>query len=624
MSVREDLREAGNQYVNVEKWREAVAELGTMRERMNDACDAADFAASQAGTPIRTSSLRSQIAAVSAEILRLDEQIASAVSGESADAGSVANRRTTLSSTISEMRKSRTKRENDTGRLLKQTHLADAPTGGLSSAARLRNQRLVDRVSFQRVTGSSTQSISVPTIPRHPVPTVPSRSAPTIPKSPVTPQPAVNSTPVVSSISGPDRSPASDAKVVAIRKLLTDGSWGEDHVTHGELADLVEIFDDLNAREANWLIQALTDSELKLIADEMDSRGIGNYDGLSSRQKEAYISLLATKLDAVGFLRIIRAFDDRDQFARVLSAIPGAVDAKLAFISECEREVGDLTKKRAGGQTEKWLRAIALVLGALEVRPLGLYVRVHAENSLLLAGIFRAATGADLDISISGSAASFSSNSEVSFQPDSLRQLVLAVAKLGPEYESERFVAFQTFTKTMSWAFTSSSTVNGTRELRDLVLASYPLLGANPVEFIDKRKYELDTFRTWSVLLLQSGQAGVLTDLLNSIRQSTKKSDVFFVGYIVGLIQRAESEIADNLQAKLDLALGVMGALLNAFSPAIVVSGSLGVVLLSEVGSGVRSGRQIWQVLSQQLDRRFNNDPELHALLFAGRHQAYD
>jgi hypothetical protein len=619
MSVREDRREAGNQYVNVEKWREAVAELRAMRERMNDACDAADFAASQAGTPIRTSSLRAQLAAVSAEILRLDEQIMSAVSGESAVAGSVASRRTSLSSTIAEMRKLRAKREIDTGRLARRTHLADAPTGGFASAARLWNQRLVDRVSFQRVTGSSTQSISVPTIPRDPVPTVPSRSAPTIPKSPVTLQPAVNSNPVVSSIPGPDRSPASDAKLAAIRKLLTDGRWGEDHVTRGELEDLVKIFDDLHSLEANWLIQALTDSELKLIADEMDSRGIGNYNGLSSRKKEAYISLLATKLDGVGFLRIIRAFDDRDQFARVLCATPGAVAAKLAFVAECERKVGDLTKQRAGGETEKWLRAIAQVLGGLEARPLGLYLRAHAENPLLLAGIFRASTGADLDISVSGSAASFSSNSEVSFQPDALRQLALALAKLGPEYESERFVAFQTFTKTLSWAFASSQSVNGTRELRELVLASYPLLGTNPVEFIDKHKYELDTFRTWASLVLRSGNSRMLISILSSIKQSTRKSDVFFMGYIVGLIQRAESALVDDMRAKIDLALGIVGALLNAFSPAIVVSGTLGVVTLQTVTSRIEGGTPLWEVVSEQVAQRLNSDPSANALFFAGR-----
>lgn len=67
MSIREG-RQANNQFVDIEKWQAAVTELGVVRWRMSAACDAADSASCQAGTPIRTQSRREQIDAVSSEI----------------------------------------------------------------------------------------------------------------------------------------------------------------------------------------------------------------------------------------------------------------------------------------------------------------------------------------------------------------------------------------------------------------------------------------------------------------------------------------------------------------------------------------------------------------------------
>ena len=111
----------------------------------------------------------------------------------------------------------------------------------------------------------------------------------------------------------------------------------------------------------------------------------------------------------------------------------------------------------------------------------------------------------------------------------------------------------------------------------------------------------------------------MLVDLLSTIKQSTKKSDVFFMGYVVGLIQRAETEMADDKQAKLDLALGIIGAVVNGFSPAIVVSGTLGTIALGAVATEIQNGKSLWEVISRQVARRFNSDTFLNALFIDGR-----
>lgn len=123
-----------------------------------------------------------------------------------------------------------------------------------------------------------------------------------------------------------------DAAVSHIRELMKDGGWGEDNLTNGELKDIKSTLENLSPADANKALAQLTDQELKTIADEIDSGGLGNYDGLSKSEKGSMVGNLAGKLDAKQFERLAVAFNDPQEIADIVAA-HGTTDAKIGFIN---------------------------------------------------------------------------------------------------------------------------------------------------------------------------------------------------------------------------------------------------------------------------------------------------
>lgn len=137
----------------------------------------------------------------------------------------------------------------------------------------------------------------------------------------------------------------------------------------------------LDAKTATAVIGALTDKELKLLADDMDSSGLGNYHGFSASEQEAFIANLASKLDAKQFARLTVAFDDPQQIAKVLAKMKDCWLAKHGFFTYCAEKFSGLsTQRRDSVEGDVWSDSTAGLLASLSAPEL-LLVLSHLQTS---------------------------------------------------------------------------------------------------------------------------------------------------------------------------------------------------------------------------------------------------
>jgi hypothetical protein len=164
-----------------------------------------------------------------------------------------------------------------------------------------------------------------------------------------------------------------DSAVAEIKDVMKDGGWTEDDLTNGELKQIAGIMKGLNKDEANQVMSKLSDAEVNKITDEMDSSGIGNFNGLSKTEKQDFVGDLAGKLDSTQFGRVAKAFDDPQEIADVVAA-KGTTDAKIGFIDAYKDSASSAAQPGAwyeniGVSTTKFgnesARAIGTVLGSL-------------------------------------------------------------------------------------------------------------------------------------------------------------------------------------------------------------------------------------------------------------------
>lgn len=282
------------QFVNPDRLHEAVQDLMRGRTAMIEACDFADAASAAAGTPLRTHSFRAHIDFVATEIRVIESKITEAAAGERVErrssiaaVGNILTQRTRDGSD----RRVRTRSSNNA---LDTLHRLRLSPSDLEGSAKLRPE--------PKVRGDT--------------------------KSAAKRQPTVEA--VGSGPAGPNLT-------TKVRTLLIDGGWGTDRLTVRELRTLAELFRTKDISHVRICIAALSDRELQLIANDMDSDGLGNYDGLSSTEKEAFIENLAVKLDATQFARICVAFNDPEQIAKVLSrktAVPPSITMGFLWFLE--------------------------------------------------------------------------------------------------------------------------------------------------------------------------------------------------------------------------------------------------------------------------------------------------
>ena len=324
-------------FVDVDRLHEAVRELIRTRTTMIEACDQADAAAYVAGTPVRTQSFRAHIEAVTTEIQRIESKIAEAAAGEQTGRQSIAGNVTKTLAQQSTDTLGIAKLQSADER--KDLRIIDSP----NRAANLESEQAIDDDSPFDPSQFSTFGLSKKA---HRVPPIEG---------------------LVISTKADQPSLSLGGLLRTVRSLLLDGGWGTDRLTNGQLKELARLFGAADATSLTACIASLTDHELKLIASDMDSKGFGNYNGLSGKAKEAFIANLVMKLEPAQFIRCCNAFDDPEQIARVLSQhVTASPTIKLSFLWYLEKLSPSIERSKAAAQMFSTLKPMILQEFALQ------------------------------------------------------------------------------------------------------------------------------------------------------------------------------------------------------------------------------------------------------------------
>jgi hypothetical protein len=582
-----------NQYVDPERLHEALQTLTATRTALLAACDQADLASSRAGTPLRTHNVRSQIELLTNEVRIVESRIAQAAAGELAQRHGVA---AGVGRALSSRRPNEIDREFDpidrSGRFdprfrdERDFACGRARGQGFDPEWEFLHRSLRDPRWNKVARGTNQKGPIDPNL----LTQFPTKAGSTSPK------PAGQSKP--SNPMGPPLPvySVSDALTI-VRKLLKDGGWGEDRLTNGELKSLATLFTFLDSTTATAVISALTDAELKLIADDMDSSGIGNYDGLSSTEKEAFIASLAKRLDAKQFERIAVAFDDVAQFAEILAdgefklqVLETFLDFALArsSVNDVEaRALAELICTLGSTRFEHW------ILGKIGSDP-----ATDSQSETLerfLTKVLKA-SARDPKFAQGTAGGKFIASSLLEFA-EMAQTMIDAGAKL---------VLFGSLLPVVGTAYGPDK-----KKLLDQMSA---LAASSLGSWIDLYPDRRRTLADWLTLVLREQGKEKCLDLFRSLKSLNTPEGSRQRGFFFGTLCIAIQRIERLDQATQDLVFGLLGALTNGFSvPGVEISANLVIELIkSELIMVDLKKTPFEAVVYEQILRLLNQNKEIN------------
>ncbi len=595
-----------NQYVDAERLHEALQTLTATRTALLAACDQADLASSRAGTPLRTQNVRSQIELLTNEVRIIASRIAEAVAGELAQRHGVA---AGVGTALSARRPNEIDREFDprdrSGRFDPRFRAErDNARGrgrdqGFDQEWEFLHRSLRDP-RWYRVARSTNQTGAI-------VPNLLTQLASgSGSKSAKPPKPV---------ILGPPNPLTVEQALTKVRELLKDGGWGEDRLMNGELKTLVKLFLSLGSATATAVIAKLTDSELKLIADDIDSSGLGNYDGLSSSEKEAFIVDLATKLDAKQFGRIAVAFDDPEQIARVLARTKDSWPAKQGFFAYCEEKFAKLQARlRDNLEGDTWSNSAAYLLASLSAGELVTAVSNPKASPEFLQSLFRSAAGFRTgSVTARGADGTSYTDTQYWFEPTLLLKLNELALQFPEAAAAMRFLVFQQTIEALAWAKGISSISSDDASLKTVLLAANNVLNPHPILYLRIHSAEQDTYEEWIVQLLKSGEAELVKALLAKAGLESEGGDFRSTGYVLGIVQRAANRVDRDNERKIELAVGLTGGLLNALPAAQQVVAALYLEILNDARKLTANGMNLGDVLMHSLKTALAGDANIQS-----------
>jgi hypothetical protein len=572
-----------NQYVDPELLHQALQTLTGARTALLAACDQADMAAKRAGTPLRTQTVRLKIEELTAEVRAIESRIAEASAGEhmkGRDSASGVGR------TLATRKRNEIDREFDPR----------------DRSSRFDPVRRSDRDSFKffhrslkdprwyRVASATNQTGSIDPV------LFPQVTALVVSKP--------GKSPKSKSPMGPPVPLTIDEALAKVRDLLKEGGWGEDRLMNGELKTLVKLFLSLGSATANAVIAKLTDAELKLIADDMDSSGIGNYDGLSSSEKEAFIADLAMKIDATQFARIAVAFDDPEQIAKVLSGAKGSWPAKQGFLEYATSLLKVDGDKADPLATQSLSLSIAAVLASLLPSQLAFAINSLASHPGLLDLVFRIASR------MTEKAYPEGIESTVAFHPALLLKINEIALNL-PANSAERCAIYVSTITTLKW-MNNMSTSRVDPAIKLVLFSATKLLGSNPVAFMGSFKHESSSYVEWLTELIELHVAKPTIELLMNFQKgSNKPDDLWMLGYVTGVLLRAQHNVEQRLEERIAFAVGVVGALLNALPTGGQVLGAVALEIEEGIRNDMKSGMNEAAVIFKAVTKRLGDQTDL-------------
>jgi hypothetical protein len=544
-----------DQYVDPERLHEALQTLLATRASLLAACDQADFASSQAGTPLRTHSLRSQIELLATEVRIIESRIAEATAGELGQRRGIADG---VGRALSTRRANEIEREFDPSD--RSTHLDYRVRAERDYArGRARDHGFDQEWEFLHRSLRDPRWYKVARRTNRIGPIDPNLLTQFATKTGAkSPTPASASKPT--SPMGPPLPRYSVAEALAIvRKLLKDGGWGEDRLMNGELKSLATLFTFLDPSTATAVIAALTDAELKLIADDMDSSGIGNYDGLSSTEKIAFITSLANRLDGKQFARIAFAFDDVAQFANILAGGKFKLEILEAFldftlgrssINDVEaRALAELLCTLGSAALEHW------ILGKIGLDP-----ATHSQSETLERFLTKAlkASARDPKFAQGTAGGQFIAGSLLRFAE-------MAQTMIDP---GAKLVLFGSLLPVVETSYGPDKR----KLLEQMSLLAASSLGSWIDLYPDRRR----TLADWLTLVLREQGKEKCLDLFRSLKSLNTPEGARQRGFFFGTLCVAIQRVERLDEATQDLVFGLLGGLTNGFSvPGVEISANL-------------------------------------------------
>jgi hypothetical protein len=384
--------------------------------------------------------------------------------------------------------------------------------------------------------------------------------------------------------------------VAKVRRILKDGGWGTDRVTREELLALVSLFTNTSDADANDAISALSEVELKQIADEMDSSGIGNYAGLTNSQKESFISKLATQLNPAQFARVAKAFDDDEQIAAVLARTPDTQRLALEFVAYC-----DFKFKHTDSEERRNSAALATAITIANMNPnnLATFFSEHPQPSAFITEVFKAAAGHTTTsrkiytYDINGS---METRSTDHFEPTLLLRLNQLANQMTSSQESACFAIFQGTVDALKWATKFAMDAASNERLLAVLQTTGTLPLPNISSFLQTHSGQHETFVEWIRLLLKFGQTPRIVSLVRATTE-TSRGDWRWPGYLLAIVDRASEKNGQERDDALSLASDLISAFLNAASLGFQILGESAKTLALYVRSNVKSGSDLAKFL---------------------------
>jgi hypothetical protein len=385
-----------------------------------------------------------------------------------------------------------------------------------------------------------------------------------------------------------------------VRDLLKDGGFGTDRLTHGELLKLVALFKGASAQSATATIMSLTDRELRLIADDMDSSGLENYAGLSSSQKESFIAKLATQLDATQFVRIAKAFDDDVQIAQVLARTAGTQHLAAPFVAYCEAKFsvkGNEETKRSAAL------ATAITIANLSAHGLAHFMAEQSNNGVFLSQVFAEASGhTKTEVRSYDFLGARTTRIIHRFDPSLLAQINQTAGLIPQSNEASRFETFKRTISALEWMNFISNDSSDDPAVKAVLLKSTDLLRTDLAAQLEIHSADQPTYVSWITMLIRSGEAHTVTALVAEARRSAVGGDYRWAGYLLGIVVRAANDIDQKREDEISFVSDLVSALLNA-AP---LAGQIGGELLRSVGLQIQADGKLELKLSERIGRGLN------------------
>jgi hypothetical protein len=346
-----------------------------------------------------------------------------------------------------------------------------------------------------------------------------------------------------------------------VQRLLDEGGWDVDKVAHTKLLLIVSWFKSTYGEDANNTIRNLKDDELDLIADRMDSRGLGNSGGLSSAQKESFIATLAVKLDSEQFARIARAFDDDEQIASVLVRTPGAMAQSTFFVEYCKTK---FTDARSAEVKRSAALAAAITVANLAPDDLAQFLTKHRGEGAFMTQVFTEACGYTQKPVYSYDFLGARTTRIVHrFDPTLLIRINQTALLIPTTDEASAFEVFKRTVTAIEWMSATSNDSADDKVIKHLLMVATDSVTRDLVGHIKENSPDRSFFISWMRRLLQNNESLRVEEAMATL---TKESagDYQYSGYLVGIIVRASNDITQASKESIDLASDIVSALLNA------------------------------------------------------------